>query len=76
MRKGDEKVGEGTGRIKWFNSSKGYGFITLENGSDVFVHCTDVQDPPQGAGLKEKQVVQFDLFQGSKGLYAANVYQV
>ena len=61
-----------TGTVKWFNGSKGYGFIEREEGADVFVHFSSIQ----GAGfrnLEEGQNVEFDVEQGQKGLQAANV---
>ena len=62
-----------TGKVKWFNNTKGYGFIeTEEGGGDVFVHYTAIQ----GDGfrsLKEGEAVQFDISQGEKGPQAVNV---
>ena len=61
-----------TGTVKWFNSEKGYGFISQEDGPDVFVHFSAIQ----GEGyrnLEENQKVEFDLTQGQKGPQAANV---
>ncbi|MFN2165971.1 MAG: cold-shock protein [Anaerolineae bacterium] len=61
-----------TGTVKWFNGSKGYGFIAREEGSDVFVHYSAIQ----GSGfrnLEEGQKVEFDVEQGRKGLQASNV---
>jgi CspA family cold shock protein len=62
-----------TGTVKWFNESKGYGFITPSDGSpDVFVHYSAIQ----GSGFKtltEGQAVQFDIQNGAKGPQAANV---
>ena len=61
-----------TGRVKWFNDAKGYGFIARDEGPDVFVHYTSIQ----GEGFKslsEGQTVEFDLLEGPKGLQAANV---
>lgn len=61
-----------TGTVKWFNGSKGYGFIEREEGSDVFVHFSAIQ----GEGfrnLEEGQKVEFDVTQGPKGLQASNV---
>ncbi len=61
-----------TGRVKWFNNSKGYGFIELEGGKDVFVHFSAIQ----GSGyrsLEEGQTVEFEVTQGTKGPQASNV---
>ena len=61
-----------TGTVKWFNSSKGYGFITREEGDDVFVHYKAIA----GDGFKsldEGDKVQFEIEQGPKGLQASNV---
>ncbi len=63
------------GVVKWFNDSKGFGFIEQENGADVFVHFSSIQ----GDGFKslsEGQEVSFDIVQGAKGLQAANVMKV
>ncbi|MBN1642090.1 MAG: cold-shock protein [Anaerolineae bacterium] len=60
------------GTVKWFNRSKGYGFIAREGAEDVFVHYSAIQ----GAGfrnLDEGQRVEFTVEQGPKGLQAANV---
>jgi len=60
------------GTVKWFNAEKGYGFISRENGDDVFVHFSAIQ----GSGyrsLEEGQRVTFDVVQGPKGLQAENV---
>ncbi len=61
-----------TGTVKWFSPDKGYGFISQEDGEDVFVHFSAIQ----GAGfrnLEENQKVEFDLTQGPKGPQAENV---
>jgi CspA family cold shock protein len=61
-----------TGKVKWFNDAKGYGFITGANGEDVFVHYSAVV----GEGfrtLKEGATVEYDVTRGAKGLQAANV---
>lgn len=63
------------GKVKWFNAEKGYGFITGDDGKDVFVHFSAIQ----GEGFKtldEGQPVQFDLTQGQKGPAAANVVKL
>ena len=61
-----------TGTVKWFNESKGFGFISQEVGEDVFVHFRSIL----GTGFKtlaEGQTVNFEIEEGSKGLQAANV---
>jgi CspA family cold shock protein len=60
------------GRVKWFNAQKGYGFIEVDGGSDVFVHYSSIQVPGFRT-LEEGQQVQFDLQDGDKGLHANNV---
>ncbi|MDD3580037.1 MAG: cold-shock protein [Desulfobacca sp.] len=63
------------GKVKWFNDSKGYGFISRENGPDVFVHHSAIQ----GEGfrsLEENQEVEFEVVQGNKGPQARNVVKV
>ncbi|RPI03473.1 MAG: cold-shock protein [Calditrichaeota bacterium] len=63
------------GTVKWFNGQKGYGFITRENGSDVFVHFKAIQ----GDGYKsldEGDQVQFEIGQSPKGLQAINVSRI
>ena len=60
------------GIVKWFNDAKGYGFITQEDGGDIFVHYTAIQQ--EGfKSLKEGDSVEFEVSQGPKGLQAANV---
>ena len=60
------------GTVKWFNDAKGYGFITRENGPDVFVHHTAIQSEGFRT-LAEGEMVEFDVIQGPKGLQASNV---
>lgn len=60
------------GTVKWFNDQKGFGFITDENGKDVFVHFTGLN--MEGfKTLKENQAVEFDVIDGEKGPQAVNV---
>ncbi|MBE2235563.1 MAG: cold-shock protein [Anaerolinea sp.] len=60
------------GTVKWFNASKGYGFIARANGEDVFVHQTEIQAEGYRT-LNEGQQVEFDVEQGRKGLQASRV---
>jgi len=63
------------GRVKWFNEKKGYGFISQDDGKDVFVHYTGIA----GTGFRtliEGQVVEFDIDKGPRGLQANNVVPV
>ncbi len=60
------------GTVKWFNGSKGYGFIEVEGQDDVFVHYTAIQADGFRT-LEEGQQVEFSIEQGPKGLQAANV---
>ena len=64
-----------TGKVKWFNNSKGFGFISQEDGTDIFVHFSAIT----GEGYKtldEGQSVSFEVTQGPKGLQAANVQKL
>ena len=72
---GRRRVEVSRGKVKWFDNKKGYGFITPEDGKDVFVHHSAIQ----GEGyktLEEGQEVEFDIVQGPKGEQAANVTRV
>jgi len=67
-----ESVMRITGKVKWFNNAKGYGFIEREGGNDVFVHFSAIQ----GSGfrtLEEGQAVEFEIVDGPKGPQAGNV---
>jgi CspA family cold shock protein len=60
------------GTVKWFNAQKGYGFIQMEEGKDIFVHHSEIQ----GTGYKsldEGEAVEFEIKNNAKGDYAANV---
>ncbi len=63
------------GTVKWFNAEKGYGFITGEDGNDVFVHFSAIQADGYKS-LDEGQAVTFDLQQGNRGMQAANVVKL
>lgn len=63
------------GKVKWFSNQKGYGFITPENGNDVFVHHTAIQGEGYKS-LEEGQDVELDVVQGPKGEQAANVVKL
>ena len=62
-----------TGTVKWFSDSKGYGFISREGDSDVFVHFSAIQGGEGFKTLNEGQRVEFSVEQGSKGPQATNV---
>jgi len=64
-----------TGKVKWFNDAKGYGFIQREDGEDVFVHFTAIQSDGFKT-LAEGQEVEFEVLNGQKGPQASNVLKV
>ena len=63
------------GTVKWFNAEKGFGFIAVEGGADVFVHYSAIQSDGYRS-LEENQKVDFDITQGPKGPQAENVRPV
>ncbi|GIP35616.1 cold shock domain-containing protein [Paenibacillus sp. J2TS4] len=63
------------GKVKWFNAEKGYGFIETDEGGDVFVHFSAIQQ--EGfKSLDEGQAVEFDIVEGARGPQAANVTKI
>jgi CspA family cold shock protein len=60
------------GKVKWFNEQKGYGFISRDDGDDVFVHFSEIQSEGFKT-LAENQEVTFDIKEGPRGLQASNV---
>ena len=64
-----------TGTVKWFNDSKGFGFISRESGPDVFVHHSAIQSDGFRS-LSEEQAVEFEVTQGPKGPQAQNVVKL
>ena len=63
-----------TGKVKWFNAQKGYGFITQEDGKEIFVHFKDIEGGVNG--LRDNDDVEFEVEEGRKGLQAVNVKKV
>jgi CspA family cold shock protein len=64
-----------TGKVKWFNNAKGYGFIERDGGSDVFVHYSAIQGDGY-RNVEEGALVRFEVKKGPKGLQAANVERI
>jgi CspA family cold shock protein len=64
-----------TGKVKWFNNEKGYGFISTDDGEDVFVHFSAIQGEGFKA-LEEGQRVEFEVVQGERGAQASNVTKI
>ncbi|AIY83048.1 MULTISPECIES: cold-shock protein [Clostridium] len=65
-----------TGVVKWFNEEKGYGFISCDDGNDVFVHYSQVKEQGNNKDLHEGENVTFDIEEGKKGPMAVNVQKM
>ncbi len=63
------------GKVKWFNAEKGFGFITTDNGKDVFAHFSQIQKDGYKS-LQEGEAVEFDITEGQKGPQASNIRSV
>ncbi len=63
------------GKVKWFNPEKGYGFIEVDEGKDVFVHYSEIQEEGFKT-LEEGQDVEFEVVEGNRGPQAANVVKL
>ena len=64
------------GTVKWFNATKGFGFLTTEDGQDVFVHFSALEDNGEFRTLDEGQAVEFEIVEGEKGPQASNVVKL
>lgn len=61
------------GTVKWFSSQKGYGFIKMEDGTDIFVHYSGIVSEQKFKSIAERQTVEFEITDGEKGKQAINV---
>lgn len=64
------------GTVKWFNATKGFGFLTTEDGQDVFVHFSALEDNGEYRTLDEGQKVEFEIVEGENGPQASNVVKL
>lgn len=64
-----------TGTVKWFNADKGYGFITVDNGDEVFAHFSEIQSDGFKT-LEEGQKVEFEITEGNRGPQASNIVKL
>lgn len=69
-------MAEKTGVVKWFNDEKGYGFISCDEGNDIFVHHSQVKEKGSDKDLHEGENVTFDIGEGEKGPMAINVQKI
>lgn len=60
-----------TGKVKWYDKIKGFGFITTDEGKDIFVHRNSIENSPKG--LEENQTVEFEVKESEKGVFASGV---
>jgi len=74
-RTGENRERMATGKVKWFNAEKGYGFITTDEGQDVFVHFSAIQQDGYKS-LDEGQAVSFDVLEDDRGKKASNVVKL
>ena len=64
------------GTVKWFNAAKGFGFISTEDGEDVYVHYTALEETGEFRTLDEGQAVEFEIVEGAKGPQASGVVKL
>ena len=64
------------GTVKWFNAAKGFGFISTENGEDVFVHFSALEETGEFRTLEDGQAVEFEIVEGAKGPQASGVVKL
>ena len=69
-------MAEITGIVKWYNREKGYGFISCDDGNDVFAHHSQIKEKGPDKDLKEGGSVTFDIQQGEKGPMAINIQKM
>jgi len=65
-----------TGVVKWYNPAKGYGFISCDDGNDIFVHYSQIQEQGPDKDLHEGENVTFDIQEGKKGPMAVNLHKL
>jgi CspA family cold shock protein len=70
------KMSKYTGVVKWFDNERGYGFISANNGSDIYVHHAQVKEKTHDKDLHEGEQVSFDMIEKDKGPMAINVIKI